>query len=59
VLNQKQIGKLSNLFMDLGKAMFIGAFTLPILTNGDIITLIKLQVAGIVFVALSLYLDRK
>lgn len=54
--NDKQIDKLSDLFMDLAKGLFLAGFTLQFIKEVDILALLKYIGGGIMFTYLSLYL---
>ena len=51
----KQIEKLSNLFMDLGKGLLLAGFTLQVFKGVDFLALIQYLSSGILCVYLSLY----
>lgn len=55
-LNDQQINKLSDLFMDIARGLFLAAFATPILTNVDFLLLSKLLISGILYVYFSLKL---
>lgn len=52
----KQIEKLSNLFMDLAKGLLLAGFTLQIFRGADLLALIQYLGSGILCIYLSLYL---
>jgi len=59
-LNLKQIEKLSDLFMDLSKGLFLAALTIQILKDADLASLFRYSGSGIIFAVLSLkLLDRR
>ncbi|MDP3973786.1 MAG: hypothetical protein Q8P92_03050 [Candidatus Daviesbacteria bacterium] len=55
----KQIEKLSDLFMDLAKGLFLAGFTLQIVREVDILALLKYIAGGIIFAYSSLRLLKK
>lgn len=55
-LNRKQIEKLSDLFMDLAKGLFLAAFGVSVLKGIDFLSLLKYLVSGILSVYFSLKL---
>ncbi len=54
--NDKQIEKLSDLFMDIARGLFITVFGTQILTSIDFLLLLKLFITGILCVYFSLRL---
>lgn len=55
-LTRGQIEKLSNLFLDVAKGLFLGAFALPVFTNSDFLIFIKTFTMGAIFAFFSLKL---
>ena len=54
-LNKKQLDKLSDLFMDLAKGLFLAALAVPVLSSqATLLTTLKGVITGCVFVYLSL-----
>lgn len=55
--SDKQIEKLSDLFMDLAKGLFLAAFAVPALTTGaDFLFLLRIIISGIMCTYFSLWL---
>lgn len=55
--NEKQLYKLSDLFMDLAKALFLATLAIPALTPGaDFLFLLRTVISGIMCTYLSLWL---
>lgn len=55
-LTSGQIEKLSNLFLDVAKGLFLGAFALPVFTNIDFLIFMKTFTMGTIFTFFSLKL---
>ncbi len=57
IFNSKQIEKLSNLFMDLAKGLFLAVLLIPALANGaDFLFLLRTMISGIMCVYFALWL---
>lgn len=55
-LNSRQIEKLSDLFMDLAKGLFLAGFTIQVFKSTDLVSLAQYLACGIMCVYLSLRL---
>lgn len=55
-LDQKQLDKLSDLFMDLAKGSFLASFAVPALTGTGTIVLFKFFITGMICTLFSLKL---
>lgn len=55
-LTSGQIEKLSILFLDIAKGLFLGAFALPVFTNSDFFIFMKTFIMGAIFTFFSLKL---
>lgn len=53
-LNSRQIEKISNLFMDIAKGLFLVAFTIQFIQRADLISFLRYVIGGIIFVYFSL-----
>lgn len=58
-LDQKQLDKLSELFLDLAKGSFLAALAVPVLTGIGIAVLLKFFITGMICVIFSLKLIEK
>lgn len=58
MLTNKQVDKISDLFMDIARGLFLASFTVPIVTPLDSITFTKMLVAAIFCTYFSLKLTR-
>lgn len=55
-LNSRQVEKLSDLFMDLAKGLLLAAFTVSVIKEIDLLSLLKYLASGILSVYFSLKL---
>lgn len=58
-LDQKQLSKLSELFLDLAKGSFLAAFAVPALTGTGTIVLFKFFITGMICTLFSLKLIKE
>ncbi len=55
--NNQQLDKLSDLFMDLAKGLFLAIFAVPVFSGGaDFLFLLRTIISGIICVYASLWL---